>query len=141
MKFHQKFITIIFALSLGGCTLINQVTEPIKVIWGSSTRALEAARAEALSKTYHCEYNACYDAVLEIVKQRNYEIFINERARERMVIMGITGNVNTTEVGIFFDKLNKFQIQIDISSLSSTAKENVAKVIFEELDKKFQEQK
>lgn len=141
MELHQKLITIIFALSLGGCALINQVTEPVKVIWGSSTRALESARAEALSKTYSCEYNVCYDAVLEIVKQRNYEIFINERARERMVIMGITGNVNTTEVGIFFDKLNKSQIQIDISSLSSTAKENVAKVIFEELDKKFQEQK
>ena len=210
MKLRQKIITIIFILSLGGCAVI---TEPFKVIWGSSTHALEGARDRGISKTYNCDFNSCYDAVLQIVngvkekpvnpsviekpeesnripsstkdlkfsslvaaqavlRQSRYVLFINERSRKRMVVMGIPGNVNTTEVGIFFSELltysqpmeqnrtervgrdtdhndplllgksvKKSETKIDISSLSSTAKERVAQAIFEELDKKFQELK
>ena len=136
MKLRQKIITIIFILSLGGCAVI---TEPFKVIWGSSTHALEGARDRGISITYSCDFDACYDAVLAIAKERKYVIFINERLKRRMVVMDIPGNVNTTEVGIFFSELKKSQVKIDISSLSSTAKEKVAKVIFEGLDKRFKE--
>ena len=157
------------------------ITEPFKVIWGSSTHALEGARDRAISKTYGCNFDVCYDVVLGIVKgareepainssviekseessrippsinnlrflspsaavsrQSRYVLFINERSRKRMVVMGIPGNVNTTEVGIFFSELKKSETKIDISSLSSTAKERVAQAVFEELDKKFQELK
>ena len=145
MKLRQKIITIIFILGLGGCAVI---TEPFKVIWGSSTHALEGARDRAISKTYSGDFDTGYDAVLKIVKERRYVLFINERSKGRMVVMGIPGNVNTTEVGIFFNvplllrkSVKKSEIKIDISSLSSTAKERVAQAIFEELDKKFQELK
>ncbi len=139
MKLRQKIIIIIFfILSAGGCA---RIIEPFKVIWGSSTRALEEARDQAISKTYNCDLGACYDAVLEIVKERKYVLFINECLKKRLVVMGIPGNVDTTEVGIFFRELKKSEVQIDISSLSSSAKERIAKAVFEELDKKFKEQK
>lgn len=143
MKLRKKITLIIFILfSTSGCAKIMEpIMEPPRVLWGSSTRALEAARDQAISKTYNCDFNACYDAVLEIIKERKYVLFINQRSKERIVVLGIPGNVDTTEVGIFFSKLKTSEIKIDISSLSSTAKERVASAIFEELDKKFEERK
>ena len=111
--------------------------EPFKTIWGSSTRALDHAREEAISKTYSCDFESCYDAVFNIAKKAGYEIFINDREKKHIVVMSIKGNVNTTEVGIFFDTIEAFKTKIDISSLSSSAKEKVAQVIFDGLDKKF----
>lgn len=115
--------------------------EPFRVLWGSSTRALEEARDQAISKTYNCDFDACYDAVLEIVKERKYVLFVKERSNKRLVVMGIPGNVDTTEAGIFFRELKGSEVQIEVSSLSSTAKERVAQAVFDELDKKFEEQK
>ncbi len=136
MRFKRiiTILAVICIFSLSGCT---KVLEPFKTIWGSSTRALETARDQALSKTYFCGFNDCYDAVLKVAQDAKYEIFINDRQKEHIVVMGIKGNVNTTEVGIFFDEIAISQIKIDVSSLSSSAKEKVAQVIFEELDKKF----
>ena len=139
MKFKFKILATIFLfLGTAGCA---QVLEPFKIIWGSSTRALEEARAEALSKTYSCDFDACYDEVLKIAKETKYVVFVNDRLRERIVVLGIPGNVDTTEVGIFFSELKDAAIKIDVSSLSSTAKEKAAHVIFEGLDTKFKEQK
>ena len=139
MKLRQKIIIIFSALSLGGCTLINHAAEPVRVVWGSSTRALEAARDQAISKTYNCDFDACYDTVLEIIKERKYLLFINQRLKKRIVVMSIPGNVDTTEVGIFFSKFTT-SVKVDISSLSSTAQERVASAMFDGLDKKFQTQ-
>lgn len=57
--------------------------------------------------------------------------------RRHIVVIGIAGNVNTTEVGIFFDEVGPSSVKIDITSLSSTAKRKVAKAVFDELDKRF----
>ena len=51
--------------------------------------------------------------------------------------MGIAGNVDTTEVGIFFDDMGQGTVRVEISSLSSTAKRKVAKAVFAELEKHF----
>ena len=57
-------LTIIFFLmSVSSC---SQVTEITKTLWGSSTRALEEARQEAISKTYQCSYAECFEAVLRL---------------------------------------------------------------------------
>ena len=139
MKSIEKFFTVIFLMSaVSGCAV---VMEPFRILWGSSTRALEQARAQAVSRTYNCDFDACYDAVLKIAKETKYVIFINDRLQERIVVVGIPGNVDTTEVGIFFSEVKKSQVKVDISSLSSTAKEKAAQVIFEGLDTKFKEQK
>ena len=135
MKKILTTLIIICIFFCNGCT--QQVMEPFKTVWGSSTRALDHARDEAISKIYSCSFDICYDAVLNIVKKAEYVIFINDRVKKHIVVMGIKGNVNTTEVGIFFDTMEAFKTKIDISSLSSSAKEKVAQVIFDGLDKKF----
>ncbi|MBI5415562.1 MAG: hypothetical protein HZA29_01985, partial [Candidatus Omnitrophica bacterium] len=47
------------------------------------------------------------------------------------------GNVDTTEVGIFFDEVSPSTVRVEISSLSSTAKRRVAAAVFNALDKRF----
>ena len=51
--------------------------------------------------------------------------------------MGIKGNVDTTEVGIFFTQSNHTTVKLDVSSLSSSAKRKVAEAVFKELDQRF----
>src|SRR3989338_6355239 len=58
------FIITLMIVSTGGCA---HITEPFKVILGSSTRALEKARTDALTKTYKCSFKECFDAVLALV--------------------------------------------------------------------------
>jgi len=55
-----------------------------------------------------------------------------------MVLIGVPGSVDSTEVGVFFDPSQEGQIKIDVSSLSSVAKVTAAELIFTELNKKFQ---
>jgi len=162
--------------------LPSTVSETVKVIWGSSTKALENARDEALTKTYQCSFNDCYDAVLALGRAkriyRNYRqesqerddedsedgdnedsedgdnknkekavdvpiaggyfyVFINDRAKRHIVVMGIDGNVDTTEAGIFFSQPTLTTIKLEISSLSSNAKRKVADIVFNELASRF----
>ncbi len=129
------FLSLII-LSSSGCA---QIAEPFKTIWGSSTRALNNARSEAITKTYKGSFNEAFKTVLEIAAIQKWEVFIKNRSKRVIVVMGIKGNVNTTEIGIFFDELKDGLIKIDVSSLSSTAKMKVAEAIFTELSKQFTE--
>ncbi len=66
-----------------------------------------------------------------------FDVFLKDLHQKHIVVIGISGNVDTTEVGIFFEEAGSSSVKIDISSLSSTAKRRVAKVVFEALDKRF----
>ncbi len=159
---------------VSGCA---QVTETAKKIWGSSTAALERARANALSKTYTCSFTECYDAVFGLARTEEeqeakakrkeeakkgaeegkepeagqelapeqksiadgkfFDVFLKDSRQKHIVVIGITGNVDTTEVGIFFEEAGPSAVKIEISSLSSTAQKRVAEAVFEALDKHF----
>ena len=155
----RKKMNVIFAVCclvfITGCA---QITETVKVIWGSSTRALENARVDAISKTYRCGFNDCYDAVLSLARRRearddradrdpdvkpvnenHFDVFINNRKKRHIVVMGIKGNVDTTEVGIFFSQPSLTTVKLEVTSLSSSAKRKVAQMIFDKLDLRFSE--
>ena len=133
------WISFLLSLLFWGAPLLGcaHLVESSKTVWGSSTRALEQARTEALKRSYRADFGECFDSVLAIVKESGYTIFIQDRVQRHIVVIGIPGNVDTTEVGIFFDPQMDGKVKIDISSLSSTAKAKVAEAIFPELDKKF----
>ena len=141
-----------------------QLHETAKFIWGSSTKALEDARVNAIEKTYSCSFKDCYDSVLTLeraepvyVKKYNeegeevddegklkepdsegfFDVFIDNRAKKHIVVMGIEGNVATTEVGIFFSQPNLTTVKLEVASKSSNAKRKVAEAVFEELDLHF----
>ena len=162
-------------MALAGFIGCAPIKETAKVFWGSSTKALEKARRNALSKTYHCQFDQCFDAVLSLARKKTminlqgypeqsaaqpqlttqdesvteekvsakqtgdfFEVFMKDRKSGYLVVMGIDGSVDTTEVGIFFSLYSPGVIKIEISSLSSNAKRHVAQDIFGQLDLKFE---
>lgn len=186
MKRLNLICTVLCLAVFSGCAQVNTAakaawgvsTETVKTIWGSSTRALEKARADAIEKTYSCSLNDCYDAVLaldrkvktyvdesfdelgqpieetdesgekkdESVEEKKkiepesggvFDVFINDRKKSHIVVMGVRGNVDTTEVGIFFSQPSLTTVKIEVASLSGNAKRNVAQMVFDELDLRF----
>lgn len=170
----RKAFVCCFIVVLSGCA---RLTEPARVIWGSSTAALERARAEGLRKTYACSFTECYESVLSLARTEQeqeakakqeeeaknasgegtqiqpgqesgqeqkfaadgkfFDVFLKDPRQRHIVVIGIQGNVDTTEVGIFFEETGPSVIKIEISSLSGTAKQRVASAVFNALDKRF----
>ena len=66
-----------------------------------------------------------------------FEVFKKDPQNKYMVVMGISGSINTTEVGIFFSTYQPGVTKVEISSLSTNAKRKVAQDVFAQLDLKF----
>ncbi|MFA5088967.1 MAG: hypothetical protein WC552_08060 [Candidatus Omnitrophota bacterium] len=150
------FFLVMSAVSLSSCAFL---TETAKVIWGSSTRALEKARVNALTRTFQCSYDDCFDRVLSLScspadsakekaqeddawegegaaqegKRRQFDAFIKNKAKGLIVVIGIPGSIETTEVGIFFSVVDENAVKVEVSSLSTPAKQKAADLIFTEL--------
>ena len=117
--------SVLLAILMGlccGCAVVNGGVEISKTLWGSSTRALEKARANALVKTYDKPFWDVVRAAEEYC-DAHYVIFKKEEIKGYFVIMGIKGAVNTTEVGVFFVDINDKQTRIELSSLSTNIEE------------------
>lgn len=138
-----KLLLIISLVVLSGCV---QVTETAKVVLGTSTKALEEGRSQAIKKSYGCSYQECFYAVLSLDRKEDLEpmsekkyfnVFSKKIDKDYLVVMGIPGNVDTTEVGIFFSRRSLKSVEVEITSRSSSAKRKVAKAVFKELDMRF----
>ncbi len=127
----------VLLMSMGGCIVIEGGVELTKTIWGSSTRSLEGARKHALAKTYDKNYWDVMQATLNVIAKNEYEIFKKDEVKGYVILLGIQGSVNTTEVGVFFVELNEGQTRVEISSLSTNAKRIVSKALFRGLDEAF----
>lgn len=130
----RLIIMAVMGLWLGGCVVIDGGVELTKTVWGSSTRALEQARAEAITKTYDKGYWDVLRSAVEFSQKKGYVIFKKNEIKGYMVLMGIKGSVNTTEVGVFFVELGDSRTRVEVSSLSTNAKRIVAKALFHGLD-------
>jgi len=124
-------LMLVLIVALSGCAGLRDVP---KTLWGSSTRVLEDQRKNALTRTYEKGYWDCFKAAVKTLTKKKYVIFKKDEVRGYMVIMGIPGAVNTTEVGVFFVELNDHQTRIELSSLSTHAKRLLAKGLFHGMD-------
>lgn len=131
-------ICSVLILSLCGC---GRLTEFVKGIWGSSTQSLGKARLDALSKIYQCQYSDCFDAGLKAVQNQGFQVFLKDKKKQHIVLMGIPGNIDTTEVGVFFVKVTDDAVRIEVTSLSQHAKEIVAERLFNKLNEIYSEVK
>jgi len=155
MKNSEKVILILLFSFCGGC---SWVTEVGRTLWGTSTRALEDARKDAITMRFNCTFDECYDAVITLASEKSgekavsestdsedstetvesyFQIFHQNRIKGYIVVMNVPGNVNTTEVGIFFSRIKYQETRIDVSSLSSSAKRRVAEAIQADFNLRF----
>ena len=130
----QILLIIVMGCLFSSCVVWNNTVEVGKTIWGSSTRALEQARDRAITRTYDKPYWDCVRSAVAVVGKKHWVIFKKDEMKGYMVVMGVKGCVDTTEIGVFFDKLSDHQTRIEISSLSTNAKRKVAKGLFHGLD-------
>lgn len=131
-KYYSRIVFLITALILvAGCASISEIT---KSSWGSSTRALQNARADAVSRVYECQYDICFEQVRGVLGEEEISIFISDLEERLMIAMNIPLCVSTTEVGIFFVQEAEDKIKIEISSLSPKAKRIASELIFLALD-------
>ncbi len=130
----KKYLILLTIFLCGGCATVDGPGEALKKIWGSSTKSLEDARAEAIAKTYYSPYWDVIKGAKQVVVKKGYQLFKEDEVKGYFVLMGIKGSVNTTEVGVFFVEENDHQTRVEISSLSSNAKRIVSRNLFHGLD-------
>ncbi len=111
--------------------------EIAKTVWGSSTRALEKSRIDAVTKTYDKSYWETLRATIDVIAKQGWTVFKKDEVQGYVVLVGIPGSVDTTEVGVFVVELSPTQARIEIASLSTTAKRMVSKRLFHGVDVAF----
>lgn len=119
-----------FAILMSGCAT---VIESAKGIAGTSTRALEKSRKNAITRTFNYDYSACYAKTLEILKHIN--TYIYKRSIKKHMIAVYVSEEDTTQVGIFFKEIDASHTQIEVSSRSTYAKETISSTLFSSLEK------
>ena len=132
--YRKVFFIAMMCLLCSSCAVWDNTLEVGKTIWGSSTRALEQARDRAITRTYDKSYWDCVRSAIAVLGKKHWVIFKKDEVKGYMVVMGVKGCVNTTEIGIFFVELSDHQTRIEISSLSTNAKRKVAQGLFHGLD-------
>lgn len=138
LRSTHAFFLIAMAVLCSSCAPlrggVDNTVEFGKTIWGSSTRSLERARDRAVTRTYDKPYWDCVRSSIAVVKKKKWVIFKKDEIKGYMVLMGVKGSVNTTEIGVFFEELSDTQTRIEISSLSTNAKRKVTQGLFHGLD-------
>jgi len=136
MRKHIYFVSLfLFSFLVFGCASVQETS---KVIWGSSTKALEERRVDGIKKTYQCRYQECFDEVIKIAQEQKLTVFIQDARKDLIVLMKIPGCVDTTEAGVFFSDLET-ETRLDIVSLSSKAQRVTSEILFSHLAEKYTE--
>jgi len=139
-----KYLLALFLVVIlsWGCSPLKELS---KTIWGSSTRALEQAKKTALLKTFPCSVDVCFEKTLELTRPKAnpnpdappdkpiLELFLKDKKKYHLVVIGVPGSVDTTEVGIFFESVSESETLVQISSLSTNAKVKAAEIVFAHL--------
>ena len=124
------FVVFIFS----GCATI---AEAPKSVIGISTRDVDKVRASAATGVFQGDFTNIYDAVLAVAKESSFYVFSQDEVRGVIVLMNIPGYVDTTEVGVFISPLKSGEFKVEVSSRSSPAREDVAKIILGKLEEKY----
>lgn len=131
----KNVLMLLCVLPLIGCAALWDAP---KNIVGFSTRSLEAARVNASYQSYAASQEDIFRAVLDISVKEKYNVFMKDEIRGMIVVMGIPGAVDTTEVGIFITQTSKpGVVKVELSSRSSPAKRTVALAVLNKLGELF----
>ncbi len=127
-------VILIFAFCIFNFVGCAEVWEGAKGITGVSTKALEDNRKAAITKAFNYDYFTCYTKSLDILKAMKAYIY-TQSIKKHMIAIYVS-EWDTTPVGLFFKEIDKNNTQIEVSSLSTYAKEFISGELFPILDKK-----
>ncbi|MCM8780590.1 MAG: hypothetical protein NC908_01520 [Candidatus Omnitrophica bacterium] len=125
-------LTYLLCIHLAGCVAIKQ---NVKGILGLSTKEIEQSRLTAISKTFLCNRNVCYDKTKEILKQIQAYIYV-QNPDKTMIAIYVSEN-DTTPVGIFFKDVDTDITQVEVSSPSKYARDLIGRKLFSNLESSF----
>lgn len=94
-----------------------------------STSELEELKKDAMVKVFPYDFDTCYEKTLSIIrKMPDTTIY----AQRRDLIAVYCTSLNSTPVGVFFEKVDQSNTKVLLSSPSSRAKDWVAANVFSE---------
>lgn len=120
----------VIGLLLGCATVI----EGSKAFAGISTRSLEEQRKSAIIKKVNYDYDTCYNKTKEALVT-GIGAYIYAQSLKKHMIAVYVSREDTTAVGVFFTEIDADNTQIEVSSLSTYAKEFIAGKLFSALEK------
>ena len=121
-------LVICSTMALSGCASTKEMWREIA---GTSTKALEEGKANAVTMSLNQDYFRSYNNCLQILK--GMETFIYARDIKKDMIALYLSEVDTTPVGIFFKRIDERTTQIQVTSPSTFAKEFIAEKLFSAL--------
>jgi hypothetical protein len=133
---NTKLVILAVALLVSGCV---GPKEAIKGILGVSTHEVEAARKEAIAKSFFIGYDTCYSKTLDILKKIKSPVYAQD-PKKGMIALYVSDN-DTTSVGIFFNTLSSRITEIEVSSRSTYFKNKIAQEIFAAMEKEIKSSK
>lgn len=135
----KKTIRVSSALAMIFCFLAGcaSLHETGRKVWGSSIAHLEKARKDAAKNEFSLSLDECFNRVENAVRDAGAMVYLIDRERKYLVAMNFKNYVDTTEVGIFFTKVDERRTMIEVSSMSPGLKEEVADVVAVALEEGF----
>jgi len=124
-----RIIICALIIFMSGCSTIK---EAAKGFAGVSTRALENGRKDAIKKTFNLDYKTCYGKVKSILAVSGSYIYAEDKAKKMIAIY--ISETDTTPVGVFFKEIDSMNVQVEVSSASTYARELISKRIFSGLE-------
>ncbi len=131
-KIIIKTSLIALIIVSAGCAAISETP---KILLGTSTRDLEAARKDAVAKEFDIAYEIAFQKVQDILKKNKCKIFYKNRTKGVLVAVNFSGFIDTSEAGIFFTQTEPTKTKIEITSQSQELAKAASKIILSELEK------
>lgn len=130
MKGIKIFSLFFIFCLLSGCSGVKEV---VKGFVGVSTKVLEDARQDSLKKDFKGDLATTHKKIRDILSYKGAYVYRDDLTRN-LIALYVSGT-DTTPVGVFLTKIDKFNTQIEVSSPSTYGKEFIAGIIFGYLDK------
>ena len=123
------------ALLLGAFSGCASFQEKAKKVWGSSIAHLQQARAQGKSESFALSLAECFSRTEKILGARKAKVYLRDKDKRYLAAMNFSGYVDTTQVGVFFEKQENGDTRIEVASMNTLLTEEVARFLFEELNK------
>jgi len=132
MKNKLKIFLLLIVTSFYLCSC-SSYKYNINALKGSNIQDLQQIN-NGKEKIFSNNVDLLFDKTIQILKDNKLTIFKQDKKEQYIIAMNFHKQVNTTRVGIFFETIETNKTKIILKSLSSTANEKAAQIIFKNLE-------